>query len=167
MARNPRRQDNALAALYDKIPPLICRGLCSDCCGPIAMSVRERDRIERQAGKKVECGGGASCSMLTEDRRCSVYEIRPMICRVWGVTRAMRCHYGCRPERWLSDEECMKLLIDAGKVGGDAEGRDRLLAEVEEHRAIAAAVEHIKKHTTPATLEGRHAAMPRRIIDRD
>ncbi len=164
---NPRIQDERLDALYAKLPKIECQGLCSDTCGPISMSVRERARIQRAAGKDVTCGDRASCSMLTENRRCGVYDIRPMICRLWGLTRSMRCHYGCRPERWLSDEECVRFIAEADVIGGEPRGRDRFVREVlKDDRLLRAAADHIARTATPATLEGIAAAMPKRIIDR-
>lgn len=166
MAPNPRRQDARLEAIYAQLPKMKCRGLCSDACGPIEMSVRERQRIEAQAGA-ITCGLGASCSMLTEDRRCSVYEIRPLICRIWGLTRTMRCHYGCRPERWLTEEEAARMIAEVDVVGGHPGGREsRLRAVIEDHLTIAQIAEYQRRHATPATLDGIAAAMPKRIIDR-
>ena len=119
---NPRKQERELDALYATLPTLACKGYCHDSCGPIDMSVRERARIVERARKPITCGLGASCSMLTAERRCSVYDIRPMICRLWGLTKGMRCPYGCVPERWLPDDECARLLVDADRIGGSPKG---------------------------------------------
>lgn len=32
------------------------------------------------------------------DGRCSVYEDRPTVCRLWGATEAMPCRWGCIPD---------------------------------------------------------------------
>lgn len=45
-----------------------------------------------------------TCPYLT-DGRCSIYDARPMICRMWGVARTMPCPHGCEPERWLDQGE--------------------------------------------------------------
>lgn len=50
------------------------------------------------------------CPLLTPGKRCSVYEHRPMICRIWAMTKKLRCPFGCRPSRWLSDKEAGALL---------------------------------------------------------
>lgn len=164
---NPRIQDERIEALYAQLPKIECQGLCSDSCGPISMSVRERARIQRAAGKDVTCGERASCSMLTEDRRCGVYEIRPMICRIWGLTRSMRCHYGCRPERWLSDEEAVRLLAETDLIGGEPKGRERQIRQALKNEAqMREAAAYIARYSSPATLEGIAASMPKRIIDR-
>ena len=53
-------------------------------------------------------------------RRCAVYALRPLICRLWGVMRSLPCMYGCYPEggRFLSDEEAFRLLFKAAEVAG-------------------------------------------------
>lgn len=115
---NPRIVDERLAELYERVPKMLdCRGKCADSCGPIEMSVRERVKIERESGRKVEaiCG---SCSMLTPMGRCSQYELRPMLCRLFGTAKSMECVHGCRPERWLSEEECGELLVQSLLIGG-------------------------------------------------
>ena len=70
--------------------------------------------------------------MLTADRRCAVYEVRPMICRLWGLVERMPCPFGCRPEGGLlSDEEGARLLREANRIGGeDPEQLDRLIGEL-------------------------------------
>lgn len=111
-----------LQALYAQVPDIpACRGLCSDSCGPIALTtaIHEVERIERVSSRELSCGAGASCSMLTADRRCSVYEDRPMICRLWGAVENMKCPYGCVPEGgWLGADEGLALLVEALEEGG-------------------------------------------------
>lgn len=133
MARNPRRLDTDLDALYAELPKIDCQGLCSDSCGPIEMSVRERQRIEGEHGE-VTCGMGASCSMLDAQRRCRAYATRPMICRLWGLTKKMRCHYGCVPERWLSDAEVFRFIARADSIGGAPHDRAERLEQSIEHQ---------------------------------
>ncbi len=149
---NHRRQDRELDALYAQLPAIACQGLCHDSCGPIDMSVRERARIIERAGP-VTCGPGASCSMLTAQRRCGVYDIRPTICRLWGLMRALRCPYGCEPQRWLSDAEAVALIVEADRIGG-CPGGDR------EQRAVEAALaslteEEIAQLFAPFLRRGR------------
>lgn len=116
---NARKQDRELDALYATLPRLDCQGFCSESCGPIGMSVRERTRILERSGP-VKSDSSGTCSMLAE-RRCTVYEIRPMVCRLWGLVRSMPCPYGCRPEGGLlSDEDGKRLLAAADRLGGKA-----------------------------------------------
>lgn len=119
--------DVALQELYDQVPRIpSCDGRCWISCGPIDMIDRERARI-REAGYRITPAADAVlqadtfwCEALTEDRRCAVYGIRPLICRVWGTTERLRCPYGCIPEDgWLTDEEFADLLVEADKLGGN------------------------------------------------
>ncbi len=127
MAPNPRRIDERLERLYGELPKLECAGHCSDCCGPIDMSLRERERMERAAGHPIGCNG-ITCNMLAEGR-CSVYSLRPMICRLWGLVPSMRCHYGCRPEGGLlSDAEGATFLARAMEIGGAVTSSDEAIA---------------------------------------
>lgn len=170
LAPNPRRLDAQMDELYAQLPPLACKGLCHDSCGPIEMSVRERQRIEQRAGRKVTCGTGASCSMLTSDRRCSVYDIRPMICRIWGMVRKMRCPYGCVPEGgFMDDADAMLLLGKAMKLGGfeGATTQQKRMAE-EMLRALEAdpdtreyARRIARAFFQPATIDGRAKTLDR------
>lgn len=130
MAPNPRRQDEKLDALYASLPKIECQKLCASACGPIEMSIRERVRLEQAAGKPCKVNGKL-CALLTADGHCSAYAVRPMICRVWGLTRALRCPYGCVPERWLTDAECYELIGRADLVGGkpDDTSRSRRILE--------------------------------------
>lgn len=172
MARNPRRQDERLQALYDRLPTIRCQGLCHDSCGPIDMSVRERDRIEREFGP-VTCGAGATCTMLDEHRRCRAYAIRPLICRLWGVLESLPCPYGCKPEPgYLTREEGFSLVAEADLIGGEPRGRERvLLAQLRAFQAMEAE-ERIRLSrlanraagTTPATVQGREAALPPTVL---
>ncbi|MFG3438396.1 YkgJ family cysteine cluster protein [Nonomuraea sp. NPDC047897] len=122
--------DAALDGLYAEVPDVGCKGLCHQACGPIGMNPREHQRI-RERGVKIphrrdalaELGetGDYTCPALDKDNRCSVYDVRPMLCRLWGATETMPCAYGCRPAEGdlLTDAEGHALLahsLDVGKA---------------------------------------------------
>lgn len=111
-----------LKAIWDRIPDTHCKGLCSSSCGPIDASREERRlvrdrgfplpshisaRLDMAAGKEVEM-----CPALV-DGRCSVYEVRPTICRLWGAGPAMECPWGCSPDEPVSIDESMQILADS------------------------------------------------------
>jgi Fe-S-cluster containining protein len=52
------------------------------------------------------------------DGRCSVYEIRPTICRLWGATESMPCPHGCTQPGALSQAQSFELLRLAARAGG-------------------------------------------------
>jgi Fe-S-cluster containining protein len=110
-----------LAEIYKQVPDVHCRGKCQKFCGPIAMSTIERNAIRDRVGEAmqtVEMAPGAhfvtntnclECPML-KDGRCSIYDIRPLVCRLFGAVKAMRCPHGCKPKRWLKEGEVSKLM---------------------------------------------------------
>jgi hypothetical protein len=118
--------DAELQALYDQIPRIPdCDGRCWTTCGPIEMSDRERQRI-RQAGVRITPWqqavsrlDGFWCEALTGDKRCAVYEMRPLLCRIWGAVEGLECVYGCRPEGgWLPEAEGYRLIMESLRIGG-------------------------------------------------
>lgn len=91
--------------LYGQIPDTGCKGLCQEACGPIAMHPYERARI-RRAGVDIPLPSDAVTELLTSgsytcpalmEGRCSVYDLRPLICRLYGAADDLRCEHGCEP----------------------------------------------------------------------
>lgn len=109
-----------LEKIYSKLPKINCKKLCADSCGMIVVGEEEEKRITEFLGenpflrnadiqKNLESGCLATCSLL-KDRKCSVYRLRPLICRLFGLTKKMACPFGCVPEKWLDDETAKKFL---------------------------------------------------------
>lgn len=136
MARGQR--DAALTAatletIYARLPRLRCRGLCQASCGPVPMGAAEWARIAAaQAGdgrdvpRTTEVAGGTmpvvgadlTCPLLDrETGRCTVYALRPLLCRLWGLAAGMPCGYGCVPERAVTDQEAHRLLGEVMRLG--------------------------------------------------
>ena len=105
-----------LDRLYAELPALECQGKCAESCGPIVMSRVEWQRICEAVDGEPRGGPDLTCPLLIADR-CSVYDIRPMICRLWGMVEAMPCEWGCKPMRLLSDVEGFAFLERAGALG--------------------------------------------------
>lgn len=125
--RNPQHASvrAALDDLYAQLPSLDCKGLCADSCGPIDMSDAERTRIAEQGttiNPQQTKPGTLTCVALNETfgaGRCTVYPIRPMICRLWGVAESMPCAYGCQPSGGLiPDATALDYLAQALVLGG-------------------------------------------------
>jgi hypothetical protein len=121
------RADAALQALYDRVPDVGCKGLCHQACGPIDGGTRERVRMaragyplptpsERRRVVALHQAGierAPNCPALTDNKRCAAYEIRPMICRIYGAAEGMRCEHGCTPvdgRPLLKDWEAGELI---------------------------------------------------------
>jgi hypothetical protein len=97
--------------LYAQVPDVGCKGLCVNSCGSVAMSPEEQRRIaERGVHLPLLAAFVDHCPAL-RNGRCSVYEVRPMVCRLWGAVEGMKCPYGCQPEGgYLPDAEGHRLL---------------------------------------------------------
>lgn len=114
-------RDQQLEALYAQLPTIDCQGHCWESCGPIIMSTAERQRIADTGvdiphAAQLLATGAATCPALTMLHQCSVYDIRPLICRIWGATRELWCTWGCRPSRLLSRDEAHGLIRKAGAI---------------------------------------------------
>ena len=118
----------SLSGLYARLPVMHCKGKCADSCGPIGMSKAEYDALRSLVGERIQAitldtgeilltnyDKELHCPLLANGK-CSVYENRPMICRLWGMVKKMRCPHGCRPRRWISREESFDLLDAARRL---------------------------------------------------
>lgn len=107
-----------LTDLYRRVPRIACKGLCAESCGPVIVVEKEHTAMQRAAGGKVlSVDGEATCGYLV-DGRCSVYDARPLICRLWGVVPEMPCPWGCEAERILSPVEAHVLMKTLQRIGG-------------------------------------------------
>ncbi|MDQ4040514.1 MAG: YkgJ family cysteine cluster protein [Actinomycetota bacterium] len=112
-----------LDALYAELPSLRCKGLCKDSCGPIDPTPVERQRIREAGGPEIPpllaTTDESVCPALDEHGRCGVYDVRPMICRLWGIGVQMRCPHGCEPDGgWISAAETQRFLMRSYLIGG-------------------------------------------------
>lgn len=89
--------------LWAMVPIVRCKGLCTDQCTVIEMSRAERELMEERipdypsADKQMaelRRDGFYRCPALV-DGRCTVYDVRPLICRLWGAEEALPCPHGC------------------------------------------------------------------------
>ena len=128
------------------------------------MADRERQRV-RAAGYRIIPYEQAMakvdtyyCEALTEGRRCAVYEMRPMVCRLWGAVEGMKCPFGCVPEGgWLPDSEGALLVAESLRVGGSA------VSNVPSGELAAVmASDFMRKHVANVQASGR-AGIERRI----
>lgn len=114
----------ALAALYEQLPAMQCQGLCADSCYSLAQTGLEQAYVRERTG--VELGlvqtPPTACPALGLLNTCTVYESRPMICRLFGMTSGMRCQYGCVPEGgFLTARQFYEFLAQVADLDGDPE----------------------------------------------
>jgi Fe-S-cluster containining protein len=50
--------------------------------------------------------------------KCTAYDSRPLVCRLYGVAEGLRCEHGCEPDRLLTDKQTRRIIAEAGKIGG-------------------------------------------------
>ena len=109
--------NEALEQLYAQLPPMQCQGKCQASCTPIVFSRLEGERIRQAVGSVPLADSRLTCLML-RDGRCSIYRLRPLLCRTWGLTPTIRCPHGCEPERWLTEAEFHELIERVMAIGG-------------------------------------------------
>lgn len=149
MKRNRREAiDRDLDALRAEIPDVACRGLCYHSCTIAPASVREREQIAAlghgelppadEAASRIGADGSvAPCPLLSADRRCLVYEYRPIVCRLWGAAESLRCPHGCGPLDGdvLSDPDALGLLAESIRIGGNPSIRWEFLGTLNRDQA--------------------------------
>ena len=127
---NAAEYHHPMQYLYDQIPTIECKGLCGSdkantCCGPIGCTTTEARLLDEYDGTQcdwVEASPGMVfqrfdsivsaplCPHLGLDGRCTAYEARPLICRLFGVVEKMPCQFGCKPSRVMKTEEDRRLF---------------------------------------------------------
>ncbi len=121
--RSQSARFQALAALYAELPRMQCQGLCSDSCYSLAQTPLEQAYVRSRTGVQLGLvqAPPTACPALGMLKTCTVYEARPMICRLWGMTPGMRCQYGCEPEGgYLTGRQTYEFLARAADLSGDA-----------------------------------------------
>lgn len=121
-----------LDEVYALIPGIACKGHCAPSCGvAIPAELGEARRLGVPHSTVLDERSGGVIAILDSDRkgrcvalrngRCTRYDVRPTICRLWGVAEGMPCTWGCEPERMLSREEAREILVlarEAAKAVG-------------------------------------------------
>lgn len=118
-------------ALLSEIPAFQCKEGCFDCCGPVELSRLEYMRCIRASGRTAEDvrrqmqsnlkQGIYTCPLLDpETKKCTVYEVRPAICRLFGAVKGeLLCPHGYAPESstLLSDKQAREILRKVEELG--------------------------------------------------
>ncbi len=84
------------------IPPHTRCVNCGECCGPVPITIDDYARISnylqgnsyarevvRRKHEPLQC-------VFRDDvqRKCAIYSVRPMVCRLFGVAKGMTCSHG-------------------------------------------------------------------------
>jgi uncharacterized protein len=111
-----RYKQRKLDELYATLPTVECKGLCHGACGVVTMSREEWKRICDRLGHAPKGDETLRCPMLDADNRCSVYDIRPLICRLYGVADGLPCEHGCMPSAPLSEDDARAAIKAAWDI---------------------------------------------------
>jgi len=106
-----------LKELYEKIPSFTCKENCGLCCGPILCKRPESEILNKQP--KVKNQEVLDCPFLDENKRCSCYEVRPLVCRLFGAIEILKCPEGCKPDCFLTEDDVQSILAVYKKLGDD------------------------------------------------
>lgn len=94
--------DLIIDTLRARIPAFACVSGCHDCCGPVTASSTEMARLPRRSRAARDAALEAlSCPHLGA-QGCTVYDQRPLICRLFGTTPSLPCPRGAKPERMIA-----------------------------------------------------------------
>jgi Fe-S-cluster containining protein len=100
--------------LYDLIPELMCTEGCYECCknfGVPSKTKVEDERIKtffREHSMQPGEAKGHTCPYLDEslsEGGCSIYPVRPLICRLYGTSPNYPCKMGVEPLTILHEDE--------------------------------------------------------------
>jgi Fe-S-cluster containining protein len=118
-----------LKVIWDKVPAMKnCQGKCQASCGPIPVSGEERKLIEQRSGHGLDMDPQSwTCNMLSKTGYCTVYSVRPLLCRIWGATEKLPCPFGCEPERVLTQAEAADLFAELEAISGDDDSKAAVL----------------------------------------
>ena len=96
--------------LYELVPSFQCKPGCIECC--VDFGVPSRTRVEEERiGEYVKTHGverhqvtGLRCPYVTASG-CAIYEVRPLICRLYGTSPNYRCRLRVQPVSLLHEDE--------------------------------------------------------------
>lgn len=96
--------------IYNLIPDFMCTNGCHECCQNFGVPSRTRTEGERikaylkkNAMKPVKAQGN-TCPHLNKSG-CTIYPVRPLICRLYGTSPNYRCKMKVAPLRLLHEDE--------------------------------------------------------------
>jgi len=89
--------ERKVRAVWALAPDVHCKGLCANYCGIIPIEDAER-MVYAEREITIDHLADGTCDKLVLGR-CSIYDDRPLICRMWGGVDQMfmRCPHGCGP----------------------------------------------------------------------
>lgn len=103
------RNDRTINYLRKHIPSFSCTPGCHDCCGPVTASSEEMARLPVKSEEEHTAAlSELNCPHLGNNG-CTVYEERPLICRLFGTTPQLACPQGQKPEQMIDSKIEQKI----------------------------------------------------------
>lgn len=98
-----------MESLRDLIPKHNCKN-CGKCCGPVIINVKEYKEIQQYVEENKPKYNKNPLDDITckfrVDNKCSIYSVRPTVCRLYGVAQGLNCNngntYQINGERYIS-----------------------------------------------------------------
>ena len=81
-----------------QIPSFACVPGCHDCCGPVTASSEEMARLPMKSDAEHDAALAEYNCVHLGPQGCTVYDQRPLICRLFGTTPNLPCPRGQGPE---------------------------------------------------------------------
>lgn len=97
--------------LYGRIPETKCKEGCHKCCSNIIQFTPSEERMMGGYSWDGKCGH-------LQDGKCSTYENRPFVCRLYGASELLVCE-DCVPERLLSEDETLAIVREYNEIMQD------------------------------------------------
>lgn len=136
---------DALEDLYAQLPNVECKGLCHDSCTVIPASELELMRIAERGveipppptpermERLIAEGNIPRCPALSSLNTCSVYSVRPFVCRAFGMVHEpgavhrepMMCDHGCIPDATMTHAELWRIMREIEKLSVEVTGVSR------------------------------------------
>lgn len=91
-----------------RIPEFDCIPGCHDCCGPVLASSEEMARLPVKTDAEHAAAMARWDCVHLGAQGCTVYDERPLVCRLFGTTPRLACPHGRRPAAMIDPD------IDAG-----------------------------------------------------
>lgn len=117
------KQLRVLREVWDSMPSIECKGLCWESCSTVPVFPVELKLLTEHAGRELAttdlsyAGGRAvglgefmkPCPFLVM-RRCTARDVRPTVCRAFGVVDGMQCPHGCKPTKFITNKQQFRLF---------------------------------------------------------
>lgn len=96
-----------------KIPEnsINCISGCNACCGPVPINDTEASILNIPNANIIPTKPDLTC-IFSSPSGCTVYNDRPLLCRLYGITEHMPCGKNIKSTKSLTNRETNKIMRD-------------------------------------------------------